>query len=101
MRRYDGAARRVSEPEKNETSMADEADQDHGGFFVISKVVKSGETLQGWVEWFRELHIPCAVEKRRGGGFNLWREGEEIGGKKSPISLAQLRRKKIILSFGL
>jgi len=92
--------RRICQPEKTEIALTDETGQGSGRFFVISKVVDSAEALQGWVEWFRHRNIPCAIEKRRAGGFILWREGEEIGGK-SPIPLAELKRKKIVRSFGL
>jgi hypothetical protein len=100
MRTCSGENRRISEPEKHEIAMTDESGRGRGRFFVISKVVESPETLQGWVEWFRNRNIPCAIEKRRGGGFILWREGEEIGGK-SPIPLAELKKKRIVGSFGL
>jgi hypothetical protein len=34
--------------------------------------------LQGWVDWFARLDIPCVIERRRS-GFTLWRKGEEVG----------------------
>ena len=48
-------------------------------FFEMSRPVESPEMLKSWVEWFRRLHIPCAIARTEA-GYTLWeREG---GGTK-------------------
>jgi hypothetical protein len=100
MSTHSSAERRIEEPETPEKDTAEEVRQLRSGFFVVSKVVESPEMLQGWVEWFRKLNIPCAIEKRRGGGYTLWRRGEEVGGK-GPVALGELKKKRIIDAFGM
>ncbi len=68
-------------------------------FFEMSKVVESPEMLKGWVEWFRRLHIPCAIAKTDG-GYTLWRKGVEVGRKRSE-ALSVLIKKNIVYSCGL
>ncbi len=51
-------------------------------FFEMSRVVESPEMLKSWVEWFRRLHIPCAIAKTDG-GYTLWRKGTEVGRRRS------------------
>jgi hypothetical protein len=68
---------------KRRTTEADPArDTALDGFFEISKIVDSPEMLQGWVEWFRRLNIPCVIEKRKA-GYALWRKGDEAGRDRS------------------
>ena len=70
-------------------------------FFRISKVVASAQMLSSWVDWFKQLNIPCAVTKGNG-GYSLWRSGEEIGDETSTsIGLQALRKMRIVYSFGL
>ena len=59
----------------------DAADQNESLFFEMSRPVQSPEMLRGWVEWFRRLHIPCAIAKTEG-GYTLWRKGKEVGRKR-------------------
>jgi len=100
MSTYSSAERRTEETERPEKGTAGNVYRLRSGFFVVSKVVESPEMLQGWVEWFRKLNIPCAIEKRRGGGYTLWRKGEEVGGKE-PVGLGELKKKRIIDAFGM
>jgi hypothetical protein len=100
MSTYSSAERRIEDAERPEKATAENVRRLRTGFFVVSKVVESPEMLQGWVEWFRKLNIPCAIEKRRGGGYTLWRKGEEVGGK-GPVALAELKKKRIIGAFGM
>ena len=69
------------------------------GFFEMSKIVDSPEMLEGWVEWFRELAIPCVIVRGRE-GFTLWRKGKEVGVKTSAASPA-MKRRSIIRSAGI
>jgi hypothetical protein len=67
-------------------------------FFEVSKVVESPEMLNGWIEWFKRLNIPCFVTKKAG-GYTLWRKGEEVG---RPRAKAEgLRMKDIVYAFGV
>ena len=69
------------------------------GFFEMSKIVDSPEMLEGWVEWFSELDIPCAIV-RGPEGFTLWRKGKEVGVKTSAASSA-IKRRSIVRSSTL
>ena len=40
-------------------------------FFEMSRVVESPEMLMSWVEWFRRLHIPCAVAQEGEGPTDI------------------------------
>ena len=68
-------------------------------FFEVSKTVESPKMLQGWVEWFIQLGIPCVIVKRNQ-GYSLWRKGEEIGIRRSARA-SGLKRENIVSSFGL
>lgn len=68
-------------------------------FFEMSRVVESPEMLKSWVEWFRRLHIPCAIAKTDG-GYTLWRKGTEVGRRRSKTP-SVLIKKNIVFSFGL
>ena len=68
-------------------------------FFEMSTVVESPEMLKSWVEWFRRLHIPCAIAKTEG-GYTLWRKGKEVGRKRSKVP-SVLTKEKIVFSLGL
>ena len=73
--------------------------QNENLFFEMSKVMGSPEMLKSWVEWFRRLHIPCAIAKTDG-GYTLWRKGEEVGRKTSEVPPV-LINKNIVYSFCL
>ena len=75
------------------------ADQIKGLFFEMSREVESPEMLKSWVEWFRRLHIPCAIAKTEG-GYILWRKGTEVGRKRSKVP-SVLTKENIIFSIGL
>ena len=68
-------------------------------FFEMSRVVESPEMLMSWVEWFRRLHIPCAIAKADG-GYTLWRKGTEVGRKRAKVPQI-LMEENIVFSFGL
>lgn len=68
------------------------------GFFEMSKIVDSPEMLEGWVEWFGELDIPCAIV-RGPEGFTLWRKGKEVGMETSAASSA-MKRRNVVHSSG-
>jgi hypothetical protein len=68
-------------------------------FFEMSRVVESPGMLMTWVEWFRRLHIPCAIAKADG-GYSLWRKGTEVGRKRSKVPPV-LIKENIVVSFGL
>lgn len=68
-------------------------------FFEISRVVESPEMLKSWVEWFRRLHIPCAIAKTDG-GYTLWRKGTAVGRRRSKAP-SVLIKENIVFSFGL
>ena len=68
-------------------------------FFEMSRVVESPEMLMSWVEWFRRLHIPCAVA-RTDGGYTLWRKGREVGRRRAKVPQI-LIKENIVFSFGL
>jgi hypothetical protein len=68
-------------------------------FFEMSRPVESPEMLKSWVEWFRRLHIPCAIAKTEG-GYTLWRKGKEVGRRRSKAPVL-LIKENIIFSFGL
>jgi hypothetical protein len=73
--------------------------QHENPFFEMSRVVESPGMLMSWVEWFRRLHIPCAIAKTDG-GYTLWRKGTEVGQKKSKVPPV-LIKENIVFSFGL
>ena len=68
-------------------------------FFEMSRAVESPEMLKSWVEWFRGLHIPCAIAKTDG-GYTLWRKGKEVGRRRTKVPQV-LIKENIIFSFGL
>jgi hypothetical protein len=53
-------------------------------FFEMSRPVESPEMLKSWVEWFRRLHIPCAIARTEA-GYTLWRKGKEVGRRRSKV----------------
>ena len=89
----------TDETEESAIPGTQESRQVRDQFFRVSKVVGSAKLLEGWVEWFKEHNIPCAVTKA-GRGYSLWRGGIEIGGGVS-IALSALIQKNIVTSFGL
>ena len=90
---------RIGEGAQEEGGARVDVPQSSGRFFRVSKVVGSADMLDSWVAWFQRLNIPCAITKG-GGGYSLWRSGEEIGGE-TPIGLQELKEKKIVYSFGI
>jgi hypothetical protein len=68
-------------------------------FFEMSRPVESPKMLKSWVEWFRRLHIPCAIVKTEA-GYTLWRKGKEAGPRGSKIP-SLLTEKNVIFSFGV
>ena len=85
--------------EEMATNRQEVARQHENLFFEMSRAVESPEMLKSWVEWFRRLHIPCAIAKTEG-GYILWRKGREVGRKRSKVP-SELTKKNIVLSFGL
>ncbi|HME44545.1 MAG TPA: hypothetical protein VKF36_15755 [Syntrophorhabdales bacterium] len=65
-------------------------------FFEMSRPVESPEMLKSWVEWFRRLHIPCAIARTEA-GYTLWRKGKEVGRKRSKVPCVPM---DIVCSFG-
>jgi hypothetical protein len=66
-------------------------------FFEMSRPVESPEMLKGWVDWFRGLHIPCAIARTEA-GYTLWRRGKEVGRRRSKVSSVCT---DFVYSFGL
>jgi hypothetical protein len=93
---------RAGEGAQEEGAAREGKAQSSNRFFRVSKVVGSADMLDSWVAWFRRLNIPCAITKG-GGGYSLWRSGEEIGAEEQeePIGLKELKAKKIVYSFGI
>ncbi len=65
-------------------------------FFEMSRPVESPEMLKSWVEWFRRLHIPCAIARTEA-GYTLWRKGKEVGRRRSKVPYVPT---DIVYSFG-
>jgi hypothetical protein len=94
----EASAKSAWEIEKEEDELSGKGCESDS-FFEVSKVVESREMLEPWVGWFQQLEIPCVIEKRRH-GYILWRKGVEVGGKE-PISLSELKERKLVSIIGL
>ena len=62
----------------------------------MSRPVESPEMLKSWVEWFRRLHIPCAIARTEA-GYTLWRKGKEVGRRRSKVPCVPV---DIVYAFG-
>jgi hypothetical protein len=85
--------------ERTARNRREAADQNESLFFEMSEIVESPEMLKSWVEWFRRLHIPCAIAKTEG-GYTLWRKGREVGRKRSSVR-SFLTKENIVFSIGV